>query len=369
MHMLPSPTETVKEALSKGIRYFDTAPHYGNGLAEERLGRALPPFRAAPPEKEKSCSKGVVRVSTKVGRYCVPETKFDKTTMKPEWRYNGTTYKDQFVTKNFHSNVCVVDYTAEGIVKNVLQSVERLVAPRLHPDSVPDYMAQLQSAVTGVSSRPLPGGRPPFDVLRLHDAEEEETFSPCVGKGGGLEALGRLKSAGVCSEVSLGMGDAVFARRLMESCEQGLIDNVMIAGVWNLLNQEGLEFLIFCQERGVKIHLASVFASGALWGGDRYNCAPMSEEIQKKVQGWRELCEKHKAALPRVALEFALLPEVVELVAIGCATVEEVRQNSALWEEDSGSTVPVSLWKEAMERGLLRKDFAQLITGLNINRN
>ena len=150
------------------------------------------------------------------------------------------------------------------------------------------------------------------------------------------------------------MNDPAYVLRMIAAKPAGTFDNVMIAGAWNLIDQDGLELLLSCQKRGIKVHNAGIFASGLLVGGDRYKYQPAPSGILVRRAKWQALAQSHGVPLPAVAIAFALAPAVVEKAAVGVQSPEEVRAN-AEWLA-AAENVPPRLWREAKERGLLGND-------------
>lgn len=293
---------TLEAALSAGIDYVDTAPWYGAGLSERRVGELL-----------KAAGSGAT-VSTKCGRVTRPLA--DVTDADCVERH----YIGHFITEAYHSDIPVALYTGEGVRESFRQSCERLQCTRLQ-------------------------------CLRLHDAETEARFEEATRSGGAVEAMLELKSQGLVNEVGLGMGSSEFALRYLRRYPQGTFDSLMLAGCWNLLDQNGLEVLLECQRLGVRVFNVGIFASGVLWGSTCYKYEEVPSDHVKVVlaEKWRKLAERHGVKLPQVALAFALLPDVVERAAIGCSTPEEVARNV----EFCGLAVPGDLWAEAAAQGLM----------------
>ena len=306
--------ETVKAALDVGFTRFDTAPHYGLGLSERRLGDAL---------RDLNADMTRVKVYTKVGRVMKPidaVTEEEKRNGKVEW---GNVPGDAgCIFPEAPTDVLpVLDYTAGGFERSHADSLSRLGIDRI-------------------------------EGLRIHDAETAERFEEAV-RGGGVRSLAALRDSGAVSEVSLGMNDASYIMRMLNENEPGTFDSVMMAGSWNLLDQDGLDVLLECQARGVAVHNAGIFASGLLVGGSHYKYAPAPPEIIDRVDRWRRLCAEHAVALPAVAIAFACAPRVVTLCAVGVKSPDEARQ-AARWLADARA-VPGALWVDAVARGLLPK--------------
>jgi len=295
-------TATVEKAISLGIRYVDTAPWYGAGLSEERVGRALAEIKA--PEK--------IALSTKVGRYIVPKASSSSFGDRVEHGYD-------FNTAAYHDNIPVWDYRKDGILESFHQSQARL-------------------------------RRQFIDCLRVHDAETPERWEEASGADGAIKALASLRAQGQISEVSLGFNSAEYLLKSVRHFPAGTIDNIMIARTWNLLDTSAYELLLECQRKGIRVHMAAIFCSGLLWGQKTFMYSSnVPTEYAEKVKRWEELAASFGLSLPAVALAFAYLPACVERIAIGVTSPEQVELYVALCNAD----VPVALWRKAKELGLL----------------
>lgn len=306
--------ETVKAALDVGFTRFDTAPHYGLGLSERRLGQALADLNA---------DMTRIKVYTKVGRVMKPldaVTEEEKQSGKVEW---GNVPGDAgCIFPEAPTDVLpVLDYTADGFERSHADSLSRLGIDRI-------------------------------EGLRIHDAETTERFEDAM-RGGGVRALAALRDSGAISEVSLGMNDASYIMRMLNENEPGTFDSVMMAGSWNLLDQDGLDVLLECQTRGVAVHNAGIFASGLLVGGSHYKYGPAPPEILDRVDRWKRLCAEHDVTLPAAAIAFACAPSVVTLCAVGVKSPDEARQ-AARWLADAAA-IPRQFWLDALDRALLRR--------------
>uniref|UniRef100_A0A7S0N6H5 NADP-dependent oxidoreductase domain-containing protein n=1 Tax=Pyramimonas obovata TaxID=1411642 RepID=A0A7S0N6H5_9CHLO len=300
--------ETIKVALDAGFVDYDTAPHYGLGLSEERLGKGLKAHANGRP----------FRVWTKSGRIMKHVSDVKKEDTLEIGNIPGTP-GCIFVEADLNLRP-VLDYTGSGM----RQSYE-------------DSKARIGLDIYG---------------LRIHDADEEDRLAQTLAKpGGGVEGMVELRSRGLISEVSLGMNEPAAILRVLRAFPKGTIDCVMVAGAWNLLDQDAAELLLECQKRNIRVHNAGIFASGLLVGGSTYKYGPAPPEVKQKTQAWRELCEEHRVPLPVAAFAFALLPSVVEKVAVGVKSPAEVKQALA-WLEAT-KDVPTQLWRDAKLRGLL----------------
>jgi D-threo-aldose 1-dehydrogenase len=282
----------VDEAWSLGIRYFDTAPHYGLGLSERRLGVAL----AGRPRNE-------YVLSTKVGRLLE----------------DNPAYAGERDTEGFDVPATIVrrrDYSRDGVLRSLESSLERLNLDRI-------------------------------DIAFVHDCEDyvDEALA------GAVPALVDLREQGVVAHVGLGMNfDRVLARFVRESD----VDTIMLAGRYTLLEQPALDELMpLCVERGVRVMAAGVYNSGILASptpGTTYNYAEAPPELVGKARRIAEVCTHFGVELPAAAIAFVAAHPAVESVVLGASTADQVRRNVAR----SAVTVPAELWHALVEEGLLR---------------
>jgi D-threo-aldose 1-dehydrogenase len=286
--------EIVDEAWSQGIRYFDTAPHYGLGLSERRLGTAL----AGRPRDE-------YVLSTKVGRL-----------IEANPAYTGV----ERDTQGFDVPATLVrrlDYSRDGVLRSLEASLARLDLDRI-------------------------------DIAFVHDCEDyvEEALA------GAVPALVELREQGVVSHVGLGMNfDKILTRFVRESD----VDTIMVAGRYTLLEQPALdELLPLCVERGVRVMAAGVYNSGILATpspGATYNYEAAPPELVEKARRIAEVCTRFGVELPAAAIALVDAHPAVESVVLGASSVAQVRTNVAR----ASVEVPAELWTALVEEGLLRE--------------
>ena len=283
----------VAEAWSDGIRYFDTAPHYGLGLSERRLGAAL----AAYPRDQ-------FIVSSKVGRLLVPS---------PETA--DQTDSDGFLVPADHRRV--FDFSRDGVMRSLESTLERLGL---------DYI----------------------DIVYLHDPDEHWEAASTTGVG----ALVELRDQGVIRAIGVGINQSEMATRFVRSTD---IDLVMIAGRYTLLEQGALaDLLPLAQERKVGIVIAGVYNSGLLsrarpTAGSKYDYADAPEQLIDRATRIAQACERHGVSLPEAAIAFPLLHPAVVSVVIGARSAEQIASNVARYL----APVPPALWAELAALGLL----------------
>ena len=313
----------VRAALDAGIEEFDTAPWYGAGASEERLGLAVQKMPQA-------------RVITKTGRL------FKEADGTPALVGFADAGRPPIMTR-----VCVNDYSAAGVDISLENSLNRMGLPAVYGLRIHDPNDNsLNCAAMRAEGKVLPD-------------EVAQAVDPADGMCARLVAL---RQAGTIKHVGLGMNcnreahqgvpDEIL--RLIRGCPAGTFDSALLAGGWNLLCQEGLPCYAECEKHGIAVHVAGVFASGLLvsQGEDAtyaYQKAPPA--MVEKAQRWGTLATAHGVSLPAVAVAFAALPKCVSRVVLGFATAEQVQQTMG-WVAESAN-VPTAIWAEAKSQGLL----------------
>lgn len=284
----------LEEAWAGGIRDFDTAPHYGLGLGERRLGAFL---------REKP--RDSYRLSTKAGRLIVPNT----------GRRHGTDEAGGFLVPDDH--VRHWDPSPDGIRRSLDDSLERLGVDRV-------------------------------DTLFLHDPD---VYGLDEGLRQGLPALARLREAGLVDEIGIGVNSVAAAVRAVR---EGDLDVVMIAGRYTLLEQHAAaELLPLCQERGVRVLAVAVFNSGLLASDDpataHYNYGPVPPELAARTERLRETCARFGVPLPAAALQYPLRHPAVDQAVVGTASPPEMRANL----RNMRTEIPDGLWETLREERLI----------------
>ncbi|MEJ2858760.1 MULTISPECIES: aldo/keto reductase [unclassified Saccharothrix] len=282
----------VDAAWDTGIRYFDTAPHYGLGLSERRLGAAL----AVRPRDE-------YVVSTKVGRLLEP---IDG---------DGDDLANGFAVPATHRRVW--DFSADGVRRSLESSVDRL-------------------------------GLAQVDVVLLHDVDLRPEFTTQAAAEA-FPALAALRDQGVVRAVGVGLNHWETAEWFVR--ETG-IDVVLLAGRYTLLDQSGEAFLDLCAERGVTVVAAGVFNSGVLARPEvpddaTYDYSTAPAELVDKARRIAAVCARHDVTLPQAALAFPSRHPAVASVLVGARSAEEVHANAA------HPPVPAEVWDDLRSEGLL----------------
>jgi D-threo-aldose 1-dehydrogenase len=287
----------ISRALASGVRYIDTAPLYGHGLAEQRVGMAI----AGSPRA------GLV-VSTKVGRLLRAGAPRDE-----------TQYHDGI---SFYKEVPPAgpmwDFSYDGVRQSVQESLER----------------------TGV-------GR--FDVLHLHDPDDHLEQAATTA----YRALRDLRAQGVVTAIGAGANRSAPLAELIRICD---LDVVLLAGRYTLLDQTALaDLLPLCESRGVSVVIGGVFNSGILIDpvpGAHFNYLPADRALLAKARAIREICDKHGVPLAAAAVQFPLAHPRVCTVLVGPRTIGELETDLSLFEVE----IPARLWADLRHEGLLGAD-------------
>jgi D-threo-aldose 1-dehydrogenase len=287
------------------VRYYDTAPLYGLGIGETRLGSFL---------RERPRDEFVI--STKVGRLlqrCAPDAR-------------------EGIGKFFDvpARRVVYDYSYDGVMRSLDASFERLGLDRV-------------------------------DVLLCHDIDifthgsaEASAQRTKEFLDGGVRALSDLRSQGVVAAIGIGVNEWQVSETVARNSD---VDLFLLAGRYTLLEQDSLEsFLPLCQRRSMGVIIGGPFNSGILATGPKpgafYNYDPAPAHVLQRVASIEKTCNAHGVALRDVALQFPLLhPAVVSVIPGGISPVE-VRENAA----GLSRPIPAALWRQLVGDGLVRAD-------------
>lgn len=275
---------TVEAAWAGGVRYFDTAPHYGLGLSERRLGAVL----AGKPRPE-------FVISTKVGRLLAP----NPAPVGSDLADGGFAVPDDLVRRR--------DYSADGVRRSLDASLARLGLDRI-------------------------------DIALVHDPEDH--MDAAVTEA--VPALLRLRDEGVVGAVGAGMN---YWRHLLRFVRETDIDVVMLAGRWTLADRSGAPLLSACAERGVAVIAAAPFNSGLLardWPPDdsQFDYGQAPAPLLGLARACARACARQGMSLPQAALQFPLRHPAVVSVVAGMRSVAEVERNVAL----AGRPVGAAAW-------------------------
>jgi D-threo-aldose 1-dehydrogenase len=278
----------IERAWNKGIRFFDTAPLYGYGLAEMRVGTVL---RRKPRDE--------FVLASKVGRLLRADAP-----PEPGQAYRGTPAVNP-----------VFDFSYEGVMRSVDESLERLRLDRI-------------------------------DVLHIHDPDDH--YDQAIN--GAYRALDRLRTDGVIGAVSAGMNQAEMLTRFAREAN---FDCFLLAGRYTLLDQIALkELLPECVKRGIAIIAAGVYNSGILADpkpGAHYNYQAAPPELIERAQRIRDVCARHGVPIKAAAVQFPLGHPAVTCVVVGCRSEQQLVESIEMFEVN----IPSTLWNDLKAEGLL----------------
>ena len=285
----------VPAAWEAGIRYFDTAPHYGLGLAEQRLGLGLQQY-----------DRDAFVLSTKVGRVLEPN---------PDYRDGDTDIANLFAVPSTTRRR--MDYSRDGVLRSIDDSLTRLGLDRI-------------------------------DVVFVHDPDEHEREA----LDGAFPALDELRSQGVIRSYGAGMNQSAMLTRFVRETD---LDIVMCAGRYTLLDQAaGHDLLPAAAERGVSVAVAAVFNSGILATdrpiqGATYNYGTAPDALIERASRIADVAAPYGVTVPQLAVQFPLRHPAVATVVLGADSADQITRNAGL----AAVPVPDTLWAELAEEGLL----------------
>lgn len=286
--------ETLQAAWDSGLRYFDTAPLYGYGVSEQRLGEFL---RGLPRES--------YAISTKVGRSLVPRT-------------NGNDGSGSLGA--FHADspyTAVFDFSADAIRNGIEQSLLRLKIETI-------------------------------DIVYLHDPDEhlEEAVSSAY------PALLKLRAEGLVRAIGAGTNRTGPLAALIEACD---LDAVMLAGRYTLLDSSAADRVLpLCRQRGIRVIAAGIFNSGILAQDDldaaaTYDYQRAGSAIVTRAQRIAAIARAHGVDLRTAAIAFALGHPAIDSVVMGMRSAREVRDNVRAAQ----THVPEAFWDALASESLL----------------
>jgi D-threo-aldose 1-dehydrogenase len=287
----------ISRALASGVRYIDTAPLYGHGLAEQRVGLAI----ASTPHTG-------LAVSTKVGRLLRAGAPRDET----QYHDGISFYKEVPPTGP------TWDFSYDGVRQSVQESLQRVGTGR-------------------------------FDVLHMHDPDDHLEQAATTG----YRALRDLRAEGMVTAIGAGSNRSAPLAELISACD---LDIVLLAGRYTLLDQSSLaDLLPLCESRGVSVVIGGVFNSGILIDpvpGALFNYLPADHALLAKARAIREICDKHDVPLAAAALQFPLAHPRVCTVLVGPRAIGELETDLSLFE----LRIPARLWADLRQAGLLDAD-------------
>jgi D-threo-aldose 1-dehydrogenase len=293
--------DTAEAALTaawdSGVRYFDTAPHYGSGLSEHRFGNVL-----------RHHARGEFTLSTKVGRLLRPDPS----------RPDNVPFVDSLPFR------VESDYSYDATMRSVEDSYQRLGLAQIDIAFVHDLAAD-----------------------HLGDAWEEQ-FE--IARTGAFRALTQLRDEGVIKGWGLGVN---LTEPCIRALEQADLDVFLLAERYSLLNQPALDRLFpMCGERGVHVVVGGPYNSGLLAGGRNFEYQEAPPEMVARRDRIAAVCERHGADLRSAALQFCAAHPVVAAIIPGAKRSQKVEENARLM----AATVPAQVWDELKHEQLIPAD-------------
>ena len=292
-------TQVVQRALTLGLNLVDTAPLYGAGKSERRLGTGL---------------KGVARdsyiLATKVGRVLEPIEAGDD-------RDQGD--GDQDIFANPPPFKAVFDFSYDGVMRSFEESLTRLGVDRI-------------------------------DILHIHDPDDHYREA----LEGAYPAIDALRSQGVIRGVSAGMNQWEMLARF---ASEGDFDCFLLAGRYSLLEQDALdELLPLCVEKNIGIMAGGTYNSGILAKGARkgakYNYADAPSHIIDKARRLMDVADRHAVDIKAAASQFPLAHPAITCIVPGTRNPDRVSENFELLSQ----RIPADFWEELRAENLIRGD-------------
>jgi D-threo-aldose 1-dehydrogenase len=293
--------KVLDHAWSLGIRYFDTAPLYGQGDSERRLG-ALLSMRP----------RDSFVVSTKVGRLLFPRADVPPGAdgdPQPLYKHVDSAGRETTPPE------VVFDFSRDGVLRSVEASLRRLGLERI-------------------------------DILYIHDPDDH--WQEAID--GAYPALTQLRAEGVVRAIGAGMNQAEMLARF---AREGDFDVFLLAGRYTLLDHSALpELLPLCVEREVSIVAGGLMNSGLLADprpGATFNYTPAPAHLVDRAQRLRAVCERHGVPLRAAAIQFPLAHPAVKAIVAGVRTVEHLDD----YPRYMAQPLPPELWSDLREEGLI----------------
>lgn len=286
---------TIEAAWQEGWRYFDTAPHYGLGLSEERLGKAL---------QDKPRDEYIL--SSKVGRVVYESDE------------GPALDTDGFVVTTTRRRRW--DFSRDGVLRSIEDSLERIGTDRL-------------------------------DVVFVHDPDDH--YEEAVATA--FPTLIELRDQGVIGAIGSGMNQAEMLTSFVNEVD---VDVIMLAGRYSLLDHLSLDNVMpACVANDVQVIAVGIFNSGILArprpaADATFNYAQAPADLIDKANRLADVCEAHGVTLPAAALHFPLAHPAVAGVAVGARNAAQVHANAEL----ARTTIPAELWSDLRSAGLIRPD-------------
>ncbi|MFI7008211.1 aldo/keto reductase [Streptomyces sp. NPDC050145] len=294
---------TVEAAWDQGVRYFDTAPFYGAGLSEERLGQVL-----------STKPRDAYVLSTKVGRVVLDEIESDV----PDFGEKGGLFEHGNPNKLLH------EWTAEATERSIEGSLKRLGTDRL-------------------------------DIVWVHDIAQDFHGDDWIQKfeearTGAFRVLSRLRDEGVIKAWGLGVNKTE-PIELTLALDEPQPDGFLLAGRYTLLDHEhSLQRLLpMAQEQNVDMVVGGPYSSGILAGGTHFEYQQAPAHIIERVTRIKALTEKHGVSIKAAALQFSLAHPASAAVVPGATKPTRIAEDTAALDEK----IPAAFWTDLRTAGLV----------------
>ena len=288
---------TVEAAWNAGIRYFDTAPFYGAGLAESRLGEVLSGY-----------NRDEFALSTKVGRLILDEEE-----EKSEGLFN-----------HGRANKVATDYTADATLRSIEESLARLKTDRL-------------------------------DFVFIHDTSRDFLGDEWVAKfnearTGAFRVLARLQDEGVINGWGLGVNTTEPIELAMDMDEAPPTMSLSATQYTLLQHERALQRMMpVAQEKGVGIVVGGPYNSGALLGGDHFDYGDIPPAVKERIARLSAVARSHDVSLKAAALQFSTAHPAVAAVIPGSSRPERLAEDMAAMK----ASIPAAFWDELLENKLV----------------
>ncbi|MFF2176136.1 aldo/keto reductase [Lysinibacillus sp. NPDC058147] len=288
---------TVDAAWESGIRYFDTAPLYGSGLAEIRLGEAL-----------SKRNRDEYVLSTKVGRIISDELE------DPSARDLG---EKGGLFEFGRKNKIINDYSADATLRSIEDSLKRLQTDRL-------------------------------DFVFIHDLAQDFYGDEWIAqfetaRTGAFRVLTRLRDEGVIKGWGLGV-NRVESIELMLDLEEAKPNVSLLAGRYTLLDHESAlqRVMPTAKKNNMDIVVGGPYSSGVLAGGTHFEYQKASPEIMAKVEKIKHIADRHQISIKAAALQFSLANPAVAAVIPGASKPERIAEDKVALN----TVIPAAFWEE-----------------------
>ena len=294
----------VRHAWDAGVRYFDSAPLYGYGNGERRLGLAL-----------HGRDRDSFTISTKVGRLLVPRDEVPAGAVVDRQQRDGI--DDAYYTGTPPVRP-IFDYSGDAVRRSLEESLRRLDLDRV-------------------------------DIAYIHDPDDH--WEAAIGDA--YPALHALREAGVVGAIGAGMNQAAMLARF---AREGDFDAFLLAGRYTLLDQTGLEELLpLCVEKGISVIAGGIMNSGLLADpepGALFNYVPAPPELVERARRIRDVCARHGVGIRAAAIQFPLAHPAVAAIVAGVRSVDHFDDYPQLIREP----IPDALWADLKTEGLIAHD-------------